>query len=171
MTAQTAAPPDHGSRARYCRGCRCGGCTEANRRGHAHRERMIVYGRWQPFADASRAREHVQALSAAGIGWRRAAELAGVSETSVSKLLYGGPGGRPPTRRLRTETARKLLAVQPSLEALGARAHVDAAGAGGCGSFAGAARRAARDLDIEFRADHDPGAADSRDGPRGPRLV
>jgi transcriptional regulator with XRE-family HTH domain len=90
---------------------------------------MILYGRWQPYVDAGRAREHVRALSAAGIGWRRAAELAGVSETSVSKLLYGGTGGRPQSRRLRAETERKLLAVRPGLEALSGRALVDATGA------------------------------------------
>jgi transcriptional regulator with XRE-family HTH domain len=90
---------------------------------------MILYGRWQPYVDAARAREHVQALGAAGIGWRRAADLAGVPAASVSKLLYGGRGGRPPSRRLRAETERKLLEVRPGLESLGARALVDATGA------------------------------------------
>ena len=129
----------HGTRARYVhgpsqdgqqgQGCRCGDCLAANRAREAHRARMILYGRWQPFVDATRAREHVQALRAAGIGWRRAAELAGVAPATVDKILHGGPGSRPQTRRLRPETEQKILAVRPGLDTMGARALVDAAGA------------------------------------------
>jgi transcriptional regulator with XRE-family HTH domain len=128
VTAPATGQPDHGTRARYVRGCHCPGCTEANRRGHAHRERMILYGRWRPFVDASRARDHVQALSAAGIGWRRAAELAGVSPASVNMLLRGRRG-RAPSQRIRPETEQKILAVRPGLEALSGGALVDATGA------------------------------------------
>lgn len=132
---------EHGTRLRYAwgpsqdgqrgRGCRCADCTEANRADHAHRERMIAYGRWQPFVDAGPAREHIRALGAAGIGWRRAAELAGLSASAVGLLLYGRPGrdGQPPSRRIRPETEQKILAVRPGLETLGGGAVVDATGA------------------------------------------
>jgi len=135
----TSATREHGTRARYVsgpdehggpgRGCRCGPCTEANRAAASHRGRMILYGQWQPYVDASQARDHVRALSAAGIGWKRAAALAGLSSGAMAKLLYGGPGGRPATRRIRAETEQKILAVQPGAESLGGGALVDATGA------------------------------------------
>ena len=129
---------DHGTRARYVcgpdvhgdadRGCRCAPCTQANRQAEDHRARMKLYGQWQPYVDASPAREHLRALAAAGIGWKRAAQLAGVATGTVSKLLYGGPGDRPPSRGIRPETERKLLAVSPAAESLSAGARTDAAG-------------------------------------------
>jgi transcriptional regulator with XRE-family HTH domain len=87
---------------------------------------MILYGRWQPYVDAGPAREHVEALGRAGIGWRRVAELAGVGNGSISRLLRGGPGDRPPSRRIRPETERKILAVSPTLSALAGAALIDA---------------------------------------------
>ncbi len=129
---------DHGTRARYVcgpdvhgqsgRGCRCAPCTQANRQAEDHRARMKLYGQWRPYVDAGPAREHLRALAAAGIGWRRAAELAGVASGAVSKLLYGGPGDRPPSRGIRAETEQKLLAVRAAPESLSAGARTDAAG-------------------------------------------
>ena len=150
MTVSTADPaavalaaPDvpkraHGTRARYVwgpdhndepgSGCRCPDCASANRCAEAHRERMILCGRWRPYVDAGPARQHVRALSESGIGWRRAAVLAGVSAGSVSQLLFGGPGDRPPARQIRPETERKILAVRAAAESLGGGALVDATG-------------------------------------------
>jgi hypothetical protein len=128
----------HGERARYVHGpdengtpgvpCRCAACTEASSAYERGRERQVLYGRWQPYVDAGPAREHLRDLAGHGIGWRRAATLAGVGNGTVSKLLFGGPGERPPTRRIRPETAAKILAVRPSLDTLGAKALVDATG-------------------------------------------
>lgn len=127
---------EHGTRARYVMGagpgtgpgCRCEACTGANREDAARRNRLQLYGRWAPFVDAGPAREHVRRLAAAGIGWKRTAELAGVSRGAMRKLLLGGPGERPPTKRIRPETAAALLAVQVSPANLGGRALVDSAG-------------------------------------------
>jgi hypothetical protein len=77
---------------------------------------------------AGPARAHVQALGQAGIGWRRAAALAGVSTGAVSKLLYGGPGAREPARRIRPATAAAILAVRPGARNLGGSALVDVTG-------------------------------------------
>ncbi|HEY2269252.1 MAG TPA: hypothetical protein VGI96_42005, partial [Streptosporangiaceae bacterium] len=117
---------EHGTTARYVwgpdendipgMGCHCAACTEARRVAEGHRRRMKAYGQWQPFVDAEPARQHVRMLAAHGIGWKRAAELAGVSNGSMSKLLYGGPGDRPPAKRIRPETEAKILAVRPSLD-------------------------------------------------------
>jgi transcriptional regulator with XRE-family HTH domain len=133
--ARTGKPRAHGTRACYVwgpepgqgTGCRCAACTEANRADHQRRDRLRLYGQWQPFVDAGPVREHLEALSRAGIGWRRAAALSGVSTGAVSRILYGKPG-RPPTRGVRQETAAAILAVRPGAEALAPSVHVDATG-------------------------------------------
>jgi transcriptional regulator with XRE-family HTH domain len=124
---------DHGTRARYVMGegpgkmpgCRCGPCTAANREYASHRGRQQVYGRWQPGVDAEPAREHLRALSAAGIGWKQAARLSGLSTGVVSKLLYG-IGERPPTRRIRPATEQRILAIPVAAPSLARAAVVDA---------------------------------------------
>lgn len=126
----------HGTRARYVLGpgpgkgpgCRCAGCTAANRAAEHQRERAILYGRWQPYVDAEPVREHLRALFAAGIGRRRVEALAGVSSGSLSKILYGGPGNRPPSKRIRPKTAEAILAVRPEQEQLAPSALVDITG-------------------------------------------
>lgn len=74
------------------------------------RTRLAAYGRWQPYVDAQPAREHVRRLGREGIGWQHVADLAGVSRGSVSRLLYGDKR-TPPSKRIRPETERRLLAV------------------------------------------------------------
>lgn len=126
----------HGTRARYVMGpgpgkgpgCRCADCRKANRDDAARRSRLRLYGQWAPFVDAGPAREHVQVLAAAGIGWKRAAELAGLSRGTMRKLMQGGPGKRPPSKRIRPQTAAALLAVKASPANLGGRAVVDGTG-------------------------------------------
>jgi hypothetical protein len=111
----------HGTRARYVLGpgpgrgpgCRCDACTAANRAAEIKRSRAILYGQWRPYVDAGPVRDHLRALAAAGIGHRRVVELAGVSSGSLSKILYGGPGNRPPSRRIRPQTAEAIMAVRP----------------------------------------------------------
>jgi transcriptional regulator with XRE-family HTH domain len=125
----------HGTRARYAHGpgpgkgpgCRCGDCTAANRAAETKRSHAIRYGRWQPYVDAAPVREHLDALFAAGIGRRRVGELAGVSSGSLSKILYGARG-RPPSRRVRPQTAAAILAVKPGPEQLAPGALVDITG-------------------------------------------
>jgi transcriptional regulator with XRE-family HTH domain len=129
---------EHGTRACYVfgpdggsdrsRGCRCRPCAGANRAAENERNRQIAYGRWEPYVDAGPAREHLGVLAASGIGWKRAAMLAGVSTSVVSKILYGGPGSRPPARRIRPETEAAILAVSPSPALLAGKAPVDATG-------------------------------------------
>jgi len=129
---------EHGTRACYIfgpdsggdrgRGCRCRPCAKANRDAENQRTRLIAYGQWKPYVDAGPAREHLRVLAGSGIGWKRAATLSGVSTGSVSKLLYGGPGDRPPARRIRPETEAAILAVRPSPELLTDGGRTDATG-------------------------------------------
>ena len=121
---------EHGTLAGYkVRRCRCGLCTAAQCRYNARWERLIAYGRWQPFVDAQPVRDHIRALGQAGLGVKRVAVLAGVPHGTMAKLVYGVPStGRPPTRRIRPATAAALLAVRADLDTLAPRARVDAAG-------------------------------------------
>lgn len=115
------------SRASYDRGCRCPGCGAAKRARDNERARQIAYGRWHPFVDAQRARDHIQqVLSPAGIGWKRTAQLAGLSPGIITRLLYGG-GRHQPSQRIRPATEAAILAVRPG-QPLADGARVDAAG-------------------------------------------
>ncbi|WP_141724131.1 helix-turn-helix domain containing protein [Micromonospora carbonacea] len=107
--------------------CRCAGCTEANRVYVNRRNRLKVYGRWQPMVEAEPVRQHIRTLGAAGIGWMRAADLAGVSRGCVNRLLYGSTS-RPPCKRVRRETAAAILAVRATTDNLAPGQIVDAAG-------------------------------------------
>lgn len=106
------SPHRHGSRDAYVvDGCRCAECRRANARSEQDRRRQIAYGRWQPFIDATPVREHLRALGIDGIGLRRVAELSGVPYSTLASLMYSvrrPPGGR----RVRRETARRVLAVR-----------------------------------------------------------
>lgn len=110
-------------------GCRCAACGEARRRYNARRELLILTGRWEPLVDAQPVRDHVRSLMAAGLGWKRAADLAGLSRTVVKRLLYGHQiGGQGPSKKVRRATSVALLAVRADLDTLAAGANVDSAG-------------------------------------------
>lgn len=118
----------HGTRAKYVvEKCRCKPCREANSRENRVASRRRAYGRWQPYVDAGPAREHVKALQAYGLGWKRIARLAGVPISTMSKLLYGD-SRRGPSKQIRPENEAKLLAVQPTPDALGGHTTTDATG-------------------------------------------
>lgn len=120
----------HGTRAKYAVDrCRCEPCKAANRAAENHRYRQQAYGRWQPYVDAEPARAHVRKLMDYGIGWQRIARLAGVSTGALSKLLYGdSQRNLAPSKRIRPETATKLLAVQPDPALLADLASIDGTG-------------------------------------------
>lgn len=121
-------PHEHGTRTAYVKDrCRCPQCRAANTAASnaAHRER--IYGRWQPFVDAAPVRRHIESLRAAGIGIDQIAKLAGISRSHVRDLVYPGRG-RPSIRRVRPETARRLLALEAAPANRAARSHIDATG-------------------------------------------
>lgn len=113
---------DHGTRAKYvAEKCRCELCTEANRayaRGRDRASRRPDEVRVSPFVTARAVRAHLADLSAQGVGYKRVAQVAGVSASSLMKVVSGQ------RTRLRRETAEKVLAVTPSAAAPGA--YVDA---------------------------------------------
>lgn len=109
-------------------GCRCDVCKAA-RSAYARKVTMgTTAGTWQPWTAAAPARAHVLELGAAGIGYKRVAQLAHLPHSTVSKLLRGGPGDRPPTQKLRPATAAALLAVKADPSAIAPGTNIDATG-------------------------------------------
>ena len=110
-------------------GCKCALCNAANTRYVARRNRLIAYGQWRPYVDAEPVRQHVLKLRDAGLGYKRVAALAGVSNGGMSKLLYGDYGrGTAPSKRIRPATAAAILAVEANLDTLGGAVLIDCAG-------------------------------------------
>jgi len=127
-TAGSAGPRPHGP-ARYWRdGCRCYTCARAVAEYRANRERAIAYGTWKPFVDAAPVRAHIEHLRASGISMRRLAELTGLNR-SVLFDITNGRSGRPPARKVRPQTAARILAVEPTLDNIAPKTQVDASGA------------------------------------------
>jgi transcriptional regulator with XRE-family HTH domain len=124
------AQHEHGTRAcAVLDRCKCPPCAKANSAAESHRQRQIGYGRWAPYVDAQHVREHVQALNAAGIGNKRIAAVSGVSHGSLAKLIYGDKKRNlGPSKRVRWETAVRLLVVKADTATLAGGARVDALG-------------------------------------------
>lgn len=106
----------HGTRVKYVIDkCRCDDCREASRAAEAIRRRDRAYG-IQSYIDAQPARDHVSALGQQGMGWKRVARTAGLSPSTVWKLMYGDPArGREPNKRIRPATAEAILSVELDL--------------------------------------------------------
>jgi hypothetical protein len=148
MTAHVC-PPDHrhgdASTCYRNHGCRCFPCRVTHARYQGNRTRQIAYGRWDAgLVDATPVREHLVYLSSCGIGYGRVAELAGVSRTSLAKVLRGSQGGteggQQSPRRIARESAEKVLAVRADFGSVadgalvssrGARRRIEALGARG----------------------------------------
>lgn len=117
-----------GTYAKYkLEGCRCYPCAAQVSNYNMRRKRAIAYGTWRPFMDAGPVREHVLRLQECGMGTRRIAELAGVNRKLVENLLRGKPG-KPPTRRVRTENALRILALEPTPDNVAPSTLVNSAG-------------------------------------------
>lgn len=88
------------------------------------RNRLLAYGRWDPWTEAQPVRDHIAHLADAGIGWMRAAEIAGLPSATVSHWLYGH-NGWPPPKQIHADKAAKMLAVKACPESLADRALTD----------------------------------------------
>lgn len=111
----------HGTRVKYViEKCRCEPCRLANREKERERARAIQRPdeAWMPYVPASRARRHVRELAAQGVGIKSIAVLSGVPHGALSKLIYGDRKRRlAPSKRIRPETERKILAVTVAMAA------------------------------------------------------
>jgi hypothetical protein len=119
----------HGTRAAYVRDrCRCTDCTAANTAASRTATRERIYGRWQPYVDATPVRDHIAALRAAGIGVERIAQLAGLSVSHIRQLAEHGRSGSPATHRVRPSTAARVLRVGINNVSRAPSSRVDATG-------------------------------------------
>lgn len=115
-----------GNRA-YRMGCRCFRCCLASSEYIRKRTEAIAAGTWHPWADAQPVREHIIYLSKAGLGYRQVAKLVGVNHDTIQHIVTGRCG-RGPNRKVRTETAAAILALQPGIDTARDGAYIDSTG-------------------------------------------
>jgi len=113
--AELAAGKPCGTRVRYYAGCRCAECKAANTTYERERQAARARGETNRLVSAERARAHLAALSAAGVGRKTAADAAKVSASTVSKVIDGQ------RLKIREQAERRILAVTPATAADGAR--------------------------------------------------
>lgn len=114
---------EHGTRAKYTiDGCRCDDCRDASRLYELERRNALT----PRLVSAEPARRHVLDLMAQGLGFKRVGQLAGLSTSTMTALIYGKPG-RPPTKRIKPSTAEAILAVTWSVDHLADGTRIDAA--------------------------------------------
>lgn len=121
---------EHGTLTRRRIGrCDCRPCRDAGNRYNNRRALLINTGRWAPLIGAEPARQHVNALRAAGLGAERIVELTGVAHSTMQRLLYGRPSdSEAPSKRIRPDTAAALLALHADLDTLADGAQIAATG-------------------------------------------
>ena len=98
------------------KGCRCEDCKRANARYASFQQKRRRLdrddGRFaRPYIDARRARAHLQALAATGVGRRRVAALTGMSQSVLGRIRSGS------ISRVRRTTEATILAVKPDQRA------------------------------------------------------
>ncbi|MET3349619.1 UNVERIFIED_ORG: hypothetical protein ABID57_001291 [Arthrobacter sp. UYEF1] len=108
--------------------CRCTPCTKANTLREREREAAKAAGTYDVGrVDAGPVRDHILALGKRGYGLKIIARIAGVSNATLGKIIYGDPSrNMPPRARVETRVAERVLAVKPSLTTVGATIRVKA---------------------------------------------
>ena len=122
-----AHPHAHGTRVAYVKDrCRCRPCMDANTAANRRAKREQTFGRWQPYIDAEPVRAHLADLVEHGLGLNRIAELAGTSRSHLNGIL--GTSTQPPARRLRPDTAARILAIPADAGSVADGVAIDATG-------------------------------------------
>ena len=110
-----AARRPHGARPRYVAGCRCLLCRAANSRYSCERDRARrSEGDRRELVSTARVLAHLRELSKAGVGYKSAADAAGVGRTTVQAIVSGRQS------RCRMNVERALLGVTAEAVAGGA---------------------------------------------------
>jgi hypothetical protein len=91
------------------------------------RRRLIHYGQWDPWRDAEPVRDYVRKLMSEGLSAPRIAAGSGVTLPVIQSLLYGNTG-QPPTTRMRTDNAERIMSYRPSMDDYPPDAVCDATG-------------------------------------------
>lgn len=116
--SELAANRDHGDRLRYMAGCRCFACRRANSAYEAARKVARAAGEGNGIVPAEKARAHLKALSARGVGRRSVGAACDMSDSVLAEIIAGRKTG------IRAATERAILAV--TVDAAGDRALVSA---------------------------------------------
>lgn len=103
--AELAANREHGDRLRYMGGCRCFACRRANSAYEAARKIARAAGEGNGIVPAAKARAHLKALSARGVGRRSVGAASDVSDTVLSDIISGRKAN------IRAGTERAILKV------------------------------------------------------------
>ena len=110
--------------------CGCTPCRVAITNAERRRRLNLHIGAAPTRIDATEVLEHVRALGAQGLGYKRVAQLAGVAPSTVAKIINRDPSradGRP-QKRVRPDIAEKILGVRASLDTVTDGASIDATG-------------------------------------------
>jgi hypothetical protein len=103
--AELAAGRDHGDRLRYRAGCRCFLCRRANTAYEAARKIARAAGEGNGIVPAEKARAHLKALSAQGVGRRSVGAACDVADTVLAEIISGRK------TNIRASTERAILKV------------------------------------------------------------
>jgi lambda repressor-like predicted transcriptional regulator len=125
------ADHQHGTRQAYVLDkCRCRPCRIANAEHEAARTKAKAYGRYDVGrVDAQPAREHLAMLAENGISLKRAAELAGVAQSTLGHIVYGRKErGEGPRKRIERRVADAILAVRPGFDSMPEARIIDGTG-------------------------------------------
>lgn len=107
--------------------CRCLDCRVGHAAWYRDRRAALAEGTWEPWTDPAPAREHIEALHAAGMSYNVIARLAKLSTAAIQRIRTDMPK-RPRATRIRPDTARAILSVQLHFGRLPTKSHVPATG-------------------------------------------
>lgn len=113
--------PEHGTNARYRRGCKCERCTHAASRAAKLREIRKMKG-YTPFVPADEAVSHIAALRSLGMSLDAIANAAAIGEATAGRISRGE------VPEIRRATATRILSVRLDLDALDPEMEVSAVG-------------------------------------------
>lgn len=103
--AELAAHRDHGDRLRYRAGCRCFSCRRANTAYEAARKIARAAGEGNGIVPAAKARAHLKALQAQGVGRRSVHAASDVAMTVLADIMSGRK------TNIRAATERAIFSV------------------------------------------------------------
>lgn len=110
-------------------GCRCYVCGYARSQYDDNRNRAIAYGTWAPWTDAAPVRAHIQTLQSCEMGLRTIAAAAACDRKRLQAIISGRTErGTGPQDKVRPALATAVLAVEPTLDNLGASTVISATG-------------------------------------------
>lgn len=122
---------EHGTRTAYVLDrCKCRPCLDANNTAERARHKAKAFGRYDSGrVDAAPVRAHILYLQRCGLGLKRVAKLAGVSNATLGKIIYGDPGkGIKPRARVERHVHDQVLAIRPTLAVLGETVNINGQG-------------------------------------------